>query len=180
MPAALNGVSVQRDFERAEAVFIGAVANSPFDTIKVKLSRFVPMERLGIQRVVYFKEHAHNGLATALRDGVFLYRLETRLRGLCAIKEHAHNGLATALRDCVFLYRLETRLRGLCAIKEHAHNGLATALRDCVFLYRLETRLRGLCALTSPSGFEAARLESFQCGWTFEAPHSPTRREKDT
>jgi len=31
-----------------------------------------------------FEEHAHNGLATALWDGVFLYRLETRLRGLCA------------------------------------------------------------------------------------------------
>jgi len=34
---------------------------------------------------VTFKEHAHDGLATALRDGVFLYRLGTLLRGLCAL-----------------------------------------------------------------------------------------------
>jgi len=42
-----------------------------------------------------FKEHAHNGLATALWDCVFLYRLETRLRGLCAF-EKLRAGEATA------------------------------------------------------------------------------------
>jgi len=77
---------------------------------------------------------------------VFLYRLETRLRGLCAFKEHAHDGLATALWDGVFLDRLETRLRGLCAFKEHAHDGLATALWDGVFLF-VWRRAFAACAL---------------------------------
>jgi len=69
---------------------------------------------MALTNAASFKELAHNGLLPALRDGAFLYRLGTRLRGLCALKEHAHNGVATALWDGVFLYRLATRLRSLC------------------------------------------------------------------
>jgi len=95
-----------------------------------------------------FFEHAHNGLATALRDCVFRYRLAMRLRGLCAFFEHAHNGLATALRDCVFRYRLAwaTRLRGLCAF---LNTRTTDSLRRCGTVCsdnRLAMRLRGLCA----------------------------------
>ena len=113
-----------------------------------------------------FKEHAHNGLASAQQDGRVPRPLEPGLRGLCATEEDAHNGLASAQQDGPRVPRpLEPGLRGLGATEEDAHNGLASAQQDGRVPRPLEPGLRGLCATKKLILVTAHRRESFGAGF---------------
>jgi hypothetical protein len=67
------------------------------------------------------QEHAHNGLASARREGRVPRPLVPGLRGLCALFGTAHNGLASA---CALRHRLRVAtMASLLAVLPESDSG---------------------------------------------------------
>ena len=122
-------------------------------------ARFVCWPFVGpvVWKVRTFEEHAHNGRASARRDGRVTRPLAPCRRGLCAFEEIAHNGLGCG-HPRGRVRRWLGAATGLCASMEHAQNGHASARRDGRVTRRLAPWRRGLCA------FEVRRLVA-TLGW---------------